>query len=110
MFKTKLLLLLIYVFLFLLFVGCDIFKSKNSNEMSEEDFINWYVQYTLLYEKYKDNPVKFKEEYDKIFSSPKYSFSSFKSFQNRLENNKEKWVEIMNKIDKRLKAKQNKEK
>ena len=80
-------------------------SDTTETDLTEEDFINWYVSYMQLQDKYpkpEDKP-KFDEEYNKLFSDSKYSKESFLAFQEKIRlDDPEHWLIILEKIQKKI--------
>ncbi len=93
-----LLILLILIILFLIL-------SKESNSLSDSQFVEIYVQLSILSEQYADNPHNFHQEKEKLFKQYKVSEKEFQRFHRKYQDQPEKWVDIWKKINRSLEEK-----
>lgn len=93
-----LLILLILIILFLIL-------SKESNSLSDSQFVEIYVSLSILSEQYASDPHTFHLEKEKLFKQYKVSEKEFQRFHRKYQNQPEKWVEIWKKINQKLEEK-----
>ncbi len=80
-------------------------SETTKTNLTEEDFINWYVTYMKLQDKYprEEDKIKFDEEYNKLYSDNKYSKESFLAFQENIrQKDPERWLKILEKVKEKL--------
>jgi len=97
-FKYKALL----VIFILLLLALVIFFFLQDRGMSEDRFIEIYIQLSLVNEEFKDNPEKLEAERKKIFSEYKFSQKELDKFLQSYRKNPERWVRLWEKINQHL--------
>jgi len=82
-----------------------IFLSKPANSLSDSQFVEIYVQLSILSQQYAGNPETFQQEKQKLFKQHKVSEKEFRKFHQKYKDQPEKWVDIWKKINRRLEEK-----
>lgn len=96
---SKYKLFFISIVLLLAFVIIFFFANRG---VSEEKFIQVYIQFSLAQLKFEHEPEKFEEEKQKIFSEYKFSQKELERLVQHYKKNPEKWVLLWEKINQRL--------
>ncbi|HEX9912592.1 MAG TPA: hypothetical protein VGB01_05010 [candidate division Zixibacteria bacterium] len=78
-----------------------IFSFRHS-VMSEDKFVEVYIQLSIAQEKFRNNPEKLVAERKKIFSENKFSRKEMDRFLKSYKKNPEKWVKLWERINQRL--------
>jgi len=82
-----------------------IFLSKPANSLSDSQFVEIYVQLSILSQQYAGNPESFNQEKQKLFRQYKVSEKEFRKFHQKYKDQPEKWVDIWKKINRKLEEK-----
>jgi len=99
--KNKLIIIIFAIFVsIILFI---VFNSlKTSSELSQEKFVEVYVQLSVASEMYDTDPAKLKEERKKILKKYSVTQEEIDHFIKEYNQNPEKWAKVWEKIVGRL--------
>lgn len=75
---------------------------RKSTILSEEKFVEVYVQLAILSEKYPDSGEKYTQEKNRIMDKYRVTSTQLENFRYRFQKHPEKWVLVWNKIAKKL--------
>jgi hypothetical protein len=105
--KSKLRIIIFVVFiLILLFIIFN--RLRTSAKLSEEKFVDVYVQLSIASEIFDTNPGKLEEERKKIFGKYSVTQQEINQFIKEYNKNPEKWAKVWEKIVRRLEGKKEK--
>ena len=82
-----------------------IFLSKPANSLSDSQFVEIYVQLSILSQQYAGNPHDFHQEKEKLFRQYQVSEKEFQRFHQKYKDQPEKWVDLWKKINRKLEEK-----
>jgi hypothetical protein len=98
--KKPLIIILAVLFLIILFVILN--RPKTSSKLSEDKFVEVYVQLSIASEMYDAEPAKLEEERKRIFEKYGVTPEEIDYFVKDYNKNPEKWANIWAKIVRRL--------
>ncbi len=78
---------------------------KSESTLSDSQFIELYVQLSILSEQYSADPQTFKQEKQKLLRQFKTTEKELKKFLKKYQQNPEKLVKIWQKINQKLEGK-----
>ncbi|MCJ7498577.1 MAG: hypothetical protein MUO78_10680 [candidate division Zixibacteria bacterium] len=93
---------LIFILLIIIILAVVMFFALHHSVMSEDKFIEIYIQLSIAQEKSRDNPEKLVAERKKIYSDNKFSRIEMDRFLKSYKKNPEKWVKLWERINQRL--------
>jgi len=93
---------LIFILLIIIILAVIMFFAIHHSRMSEDKFIEIYIQLSIAQEKFRNNPEKLVAERKKIFSEYKFSQKEMDRFLKSYKKNPEKWVTLWERISQRL--------
>jgi hypothetical protein len=88
---------LLLIILFVIFVGL-----KTSSKLSEDKFVEVYVQTSIVSEIYDTDPAKLEQERKKILEKYNVTQEEIDLFIKKYNKNPEKWARVWEKIVRRL--------
>ncbi len=93
---------LIFILSIIIILAVIMFFALHHSGMSEDKFIEIYIQLSIAQEKFRDNPEKLVAERKKIFSEYKFSRKEMDRFLKSYKKNPEKWVTLWERINQHL--------
>jgi hypothetical protein len=93
---------IIIVLFVLILLTLIMFFSLRHSGMSEDKFVEVYIQLSMAQVRFQNNPEKLEAERKKIFSEYKFSQKEMDRFLKSYKKNPEKWVTLWEKINQRL--------
>ena len=93
---------LIFILLIIIILAVIMFFAIRHSGMSEDKFIEVYIQLSITQVKFQNNPEKLEAERKKIFSEYKFSQKEMDRFLKSYKKNPEKWIELWERINQRL--------
>lgn len=86
----------------LFFVSLLFLASGCNKKMKDEDFIRLYVRIARATEQYLDQPDRKTAAHQKIFAESGFTKQDFEDYQNRYNEQPEKWLAVWQEIEKQL--------
>jgi cell shape-determining protein MreC len=93
---------IIIVLFVLILLTLIMFFSLRHSGMSEDKFVEVYIQLSMAQVRFQNNPEKLEAERKKFFSEYKFSQKEMDRFLKSYKKNPEKWVTLWEKINQRL--------
>ena len=93
---------LIFILLIIIILAVIMFFALHHRGMSENKFIEVYIQLSIAQVKFQNNPEKLEAERKKFFSEYKFSQKEMDRFLKSYKKNPEKWVTLWERINQRL--------
>jgi len=98
--RTRLLIIGGLIFCILVFLWLGVLRSPS--ELSENQFVEIYVQLSIATEMFAADTVKLKEEKERIFEQAGVTHDEIDGFINRLNQKPQEWEKVWKKIVEKL--------
>ena len=94
--RTRLFIIGVFIICILVFLWLGVLRSPS--ELSENQFVEIYVQLSIATEMFAADTVKLKEEKERIFEEAGVTQNEIGGFINRLNQKPQKWARVWKKI------------
>ena len=102
--KQKILILLLFFLCIILFAVAEA-KESEEKPLSPEDFVELYVDLSIVAEQFLDDSISLAHAQDSVFAAHGTTRAKFDEFRTKMDIEPEKWAEIWENIVKRLEEK-----